>query len=91
MARNLRFLLIGVLFVGALLILCTQTFGQYYRGTGPNQSNQSNLELVIYPSGLTAFFDHATGKLYIYGSKVEECVMIRQLVAPGKKMKRLKG
>ena len=88
MARNLRFFLIGVVFTGALLILCTQTFGQYYRGTKVPQSN--DLELVIYPSGLTAFFNHETGKLYVYDSQIEECLMIRQLVAPGKKMKRQK-
>ena len=88
-SRSLKIFLIGMLFMGVLVVLCTQTFGQYYRGT--RTVAQSDLELVIYPSGLTAFFNHETGKLYIYGSKVEECVMIRQLVAPGKKMKRLKG
>jgi hypothetical protein len=49
----------------------------------------SRLQIVSYASGLTGFFDAASGKLYLYDSNAQNCVAIRQLVEPGKPMKKL--
>jgi hypothetical protein len=53
--------------------------------------DRSKLQIVSYASGLTGFFDAASGKLYLYDSNAENCVAIRQLVEPGEPMKRLRN
>lgn len=49
----------------------------------------SRLQVVTYQSGLTGFFDPASGKLYLYDTNLEKCRMIRQLTALGEPLKRL--
>jgi hypothetical protein len=51
----------------------------------------SRLQIVSYASGLTGFFDAASGKLYLYDANAQNCVAIRQLVEPGKPMKRVRN
>ena len=53
--------------------------------------DRSKLQVVSYASGLTGFFDAASGKLYLYDSNAQTCVAIRQLVEPGEPMKRLRN
>lgn len=68
-------LLIGVL----ITVLALAPFAAT-RGAGQeSQPDWSRLKIVTYPSGLTGFFDPATGKLYVYDSDVDECLMVRQL------------
>jgi len=50
----------------------------------------SRLEVVAYPSGVTGFFDPATGKLYVYDDNIEQCILVRQLEELGKPMKDVK-
>lgn len=83
-----RFVII-VLFC-TLVMFGVQAFGQYAQGERP-QTDYTKLEVLVYPSGLTGFFDHETGRLYIYGSRLDECIMIRQMIKPGRSMRVIKG
>ena len=51
----------------------------------------SRLQVITYASGLTGFFDPATGKLYVYDSSWNNCVFIRQLTELGEPMKMIKN
>jgi hypothetical protein len=74
----------------ALVVFGASAFGQYVQGERP-QTDYTKLEVLVYPSGLTGFFDRETGRLYIYGSRLDECIMIRQMTVPGRSMKVIKG
>jgi hypothetical protein len=80
-------LVIGVLITVLALAPCAAT-----RGAGQElQPDWSRLKIVTYPSGLTGFFDPATGKLYVYDSNVERCLMVRQLDRLGAPLKNVKN
>jgi hypothetical protein len=51
----------------------------------------STLQIVSYASGLTGVFDPSTGRIYLYDANLEHCVAVREIVAPGESMKRLKN
>ncbi|MGB2601624.1 MAG: hypothetical protein WBD00_02195 [Candidatus Omnitrophota bacterium] len=88
--RKTRFLIIGALIFSALIVFSTQSFAQYEQGE-KLKIDFTKLEILVYPSGLTGFFDRETGKLYIYDTRSVDCIMIRQMTKPGKAMKVIKG
>ena len=51
----------------------------------------SKLQVVTYSSGLTGFFDPDTGKLFVYDSNLENCVIVRQITQLGEPMTKLKN
>ena len=76
--------------VGLLLIVgvcVTNTLAQGKQET----KNWSRLQVVTYASGLTGFFDPENGKLYIYDSNVENCVVIRQISRLGDSLMKIKN
>ena len=51
----------------------------------------ASVEPVAYISGMTGFFDHNTGMMYVYDISMDKCVFIRQLVKPGEPMRRVQN
>ena len=79
--------LTACLLVGAVIVASTVLA----QGKVDSKEDWSKLKIVTYASGLTAFFDPDTGKLYVYDSNMENCCAIRQLVALGEPLKQLKN
>jgi hypothetical protein len=81
-------LVICALLVGTFLLLCVVSSAKSQQEP---KANWSDLKIVTYASGLTGFFDPNSGKLYVYDSNLENCFVVRQLIALGKPMKKLKN
>ena len=80
----------AILTVGLLLgvgVCVTNTLAQGKQET----KNLSRLQVVTYASGLTGFFDPESGKLYIYDSNVENCVVIRQISRLGDPLMKIRN
>lgn len=81
-------------FVGAVLVLVlmlgfsVNTFGQF--NVVDQEYDFSNYQVVAYGSGLTGFFDPDSGILFVYDAQIRDCIMIRQLVVPGKRLRKIK-
>ena len=61
------------------------------QGRATSTQDWSRLKIVTYATGLTGFFDPDTGKLYVYDSNMANCFAIRELVALGEPLKKLKN
>ena len=85
--RKATWIAVVMCLLGAAAIAATVSFAQDQAET---RADWSKLKLVTYPSGLTGFFDPDTGRLYIYSSDLQRCVIIRQLTALGEPLKKVK-
>ena len=82
-----------------IIVTCTVLLGTglalYTRAedkpAGSPKKDWSRLQVVTYASGLTGFFDPASGKLYLYDSNLENCFIIRELTELGEPLKKLKN
>lgn len=74
--------------LGASLVLGTRAQD---KPAEPPKPDWSRLQVVTYASGLTGFFDPASGKLYLYDSNAENCFIVRQLTELGEPLKKLKN
>jgi hypothetical protein len=52
----------------------------------PPEIKFENVEVVVYPNGMTGFFDRGTGKLYMYDIRWEKCIVSRQMTQLGEPM-----
>jgi hypothetical protein len=77
---------LGGIVAGLVLTLCLGAADK--PGAAPRDF--SKLQWFTYPSGLTAVFDPATHKLYVYDNNIQHCTMIREMTAPGESMIREK-
>jgi hypothetical protein len=83
--RDLLMFACGVL-VGASLVLCVGATGKKSEEPPPKFAD---LRVMTYPGGMARFFDVRTGRLFVYDSNMEKCSAKRQLVMPGKSMRKL--
>jgi hypothetical protein len=83
----------GVLLVAGLILAAG--FTRYVRAedkpAASPKKDWARLQVVTYASGLTGLFDPASGKLYVYDSNLENCVIIRELNELGEPLKKLKN
>ena len=75
------------LLVGVVVFVAT---ARAQSGVVPRR-DLSGLKIVAYSSGLTGFFDPGDGKLYLYDSNLERCILVRQLTELGEPMKMIKN
>jgi hypothetical protein len=80
-------ILLGALIAGLFLVPLAATSG----GNQEAKPDWSQVQVVTYSSGLTGFFDAATGKLYLYDSNLDECFLIREVEELGKPLKKIKN
>lgn len=85
--RSIKFFVAGMVVAAVLLMFSVQTFGQISKGV---MDDFYSYKVVAYGSGLTGFFDPKTGMFYVYDTKIHECIIIRQMIVPGKNMKKIK-
>ena len=65
-----------------------------FRATGDADipgSRFDQVQVVVYPTGLTGFFNQQDGMLYIYDAEWNRCITIRRVTALGKPMTKLRG
>ena len=65
--------------VGACLIAAVWAVMAFSQDRQARRTDLDRLKLFTYSTGLTGFFDPATGLMYIYDFNVENLVMVRQL------------
>ena len=80
-------ILLGAVIAGLFLVPLTATSGADQAA----QPDWSQVQVVTYSSGLTGFFDAATGKLYLYDANLDECMVIREVEELGKPLKKIKN
>ena len=80
-------ILLAAIIAGLLLVPLAATWGAHQ----PAQPDWSQVQVVSYSSGVTGFFDAATGKLYLYDASLDECLIIREVTELGKPLKKIKN
>jgi hypothetical protein len=88
-SRNAILSFLGGLFLGIVLAVGFGASGQSQAPAVPAK-DWSHVTMLTYPSGLTGFFDQTTGRIYMYDTSSDNCVMIRELTALGSPTRRIR-
>ena len=80
-------ILLAAVIAALLLVPLAATWGAHQQA----QPDWSQVQVISYRSGMTGFFDAATGKLYIYDASLDECLVIREVTELGEPLKKIKN
>ncbi|MBD3425655.1 MAG: hypothetical protein GF409_00305 [Candidatus Omnitrophica bacterium] len=89
MCERTRLILAFILLFGAATFFCGLCFAQFDRGEAETP-DYTQYEVLVYPSGLTGFFDRASGRIYVYDTRLDDCIMVRHMTSPGRSMRIIK-
>lgn len=75
----------GGALLGVCLMLC---LGAAEKEAAPAKKEPAPLQIVTYTSGVTGFFDPATGRLFLYDADLKNCYLTLKLNSLGAPLSR---